>query len=570
MALERRDLTQLVTFDPPLPQRAFAIVDQGTTTDAETWGGSGEDGRTFGWLTLDTTWWTDSQGTAGDLNLLPMPVGTRFQFYGPPPATPTAQFNPGSALINAEGAPDLLDINSWLGHAVVPKNTNLRTVVGIRQVNSNQWNVYYSPPGSETYNPGTDGVVTYPEPRDPKWLGTIGHVTGLQMDWIKPGGPNTMQFNLTCPPTYRDSSINLGRRIQAWRGMSCIWEGILEEPEASSTGWTIIADGVGTEGSNYTALYTTWTPDNPVNEAIGRGLRWRNDGIGTPPGLFGLNGGDPGGVAGGNAQDSGSLTVTEFLNLLVTSGSLYWSLEPPMSVTMPAGPWVLRFRQFPTDLSGNPLAAGTSAKQQWNIQEWQRTDLTSGTYKGRIPPDLYLINTSPSTRTTNGVYNTLVCRYQATPDIPGTTANPNGSLATFNELIVDQPSAVAAQGRLEYYLDMTSANVMTTAQVQQIAQNVLNRYMKLAYSNTYTVTPGQLMNNGGVAVDLALDWSGRMCTVLVSNAPVGGDVNWGPLTFFIGDYAYDDDSQTGTVTPYQNGSQDLQTLISQLYPNGFS
>ena len=44
----------------------------------------------------------------------------------------------------------------------------------------------------------------------------------------------------------------------------------------------------------------------------------------------------------------------------------------------------------------------------------------------------------------------------------------------------------------------------------------MNRSCRLSFFNTYTVQPGQLINNGGVPVDLACDMSGKMATVLVA------------------------------------------------------
>jgi hypothetical protein len=559
MSLERRDLTQLVTFDPPPPRVAFAILGQGTTTSQETWGGSGTVGLTYSWFLLDTTWWVQYANTgniAADQNPLPIPIGSKFQVYN----GDGGAFLPSFFLVNPAGATDLLQVNDLLEFCS-PLDTTLRTVVGIRQAASDgsQWYIYFGPSTDTQFPASTSGIVTWPEPKNAQWMGQIGHVTGIQMDWSKPGGPTSLQFNLTCPPDFRVTGMDCGRRIQAYRGSDCIWDGTLQEPQTAATGWAITANGVGLEGSNFAAAYDFWNADDPINDAIGRGLRWRNDGIGSPPGLFGLT--------SSNAQDSGSLTIQDFLNLLCTSGSLYWSVEPPMTAGIPCDPWVLRIKDFPTDIDGNPLSAGIKAAEQWNVQEWQRMDLKAKLR--RLPPDLYIINSTPVSRTLNGTYNTLVCRYKATPDIPATSATA-ALAATYSTVIIDQPGAVAAQGRSEYYLDMTSNDVMTEAQVIQVAQNILNQYVRLSFFNAYTVQPGRLLNNGGEPVDLAFDYSGKMATVLVENAPFGGTTTLDPLTFFIADYMYDDDSQTGTITPYQSAGKDIQSLIAEIYPNGFN
>jgi hypothetical protein len=517
------------------------------------------DGRLFSWFLIDTSWWVANNGSANfglDQNLIPITVGTKFQVY----QANSGGFKPADGLLNASGATDLIEMSDWLKKYSVAEET-VRYVVGIRQAagDGSQWYIYFGPSTDTQFASNTTGIVTLPEPRNAEWMGSIGHVHGLNMAWTKPGGPTSLTFNLACPPGFRSTGMNSGRRVQAFRGGSCIWDGTLEEPQASATGWSFTADGTGVEGANFAAYYTSWTADDPVNKAIGRGLRWRNDGIGSPPGLFGLT--------SANAQDSGSLTTQDFLNLLCTSGSLYWSVEPPLSVGVPAEPWVLRIRQFPTDISGNPLSAGVSTPEQYNIQEWQRIDLKAKLH--RVPPDLYIINTSPTSRTLNGTYNTLTCRYQSAPDIPGTSKTA-AIAATYATLYVDQPAAVAKQGRVEYYLDMTSNGVMTAAQVVQVAQNILNRYIRLSFFTAYTVMPGQLLNNGGEPVDLACDQSGKMATVMVVNAPVGGDVTVTPLTFFIAEYVYDDDTQTATITPYQSAGKDIQSLIAAMYPNGYN
>jgi hypothetical protein len=188
---------------------------------------------------------------------------------------------------------------------------------------------------------------------------------------------------------------------------------------------------------------------------------------------------------------------------------------------------------------------------------------------GRFPPDLYIVNVNPVPRTISNDYNTLVIKYMSKADTTA-TSTVTASAATYNTIIVDQPASVQVHGRNEYYLDISASNVMTEAQVVTMGQNILAHYVRANFASTITVQPGRLVNNGGVAVDIGLDWSGYMVSLLVDTAAFGGEVNYGTQTFMVGDYAFDDDSQTSTITPFQSQNTDLASVLNELYPAQFS
>lgn len=567
MALEKRDATQLVSFEPPQPYRAFPIADYGSTTDADAWGGSGTDGRRYGRFRLDTGVWTSSDNQAQN----PVKPGERFQVW--------ETINSGTAFPHykvigsysqtaeqATASPDLLKVyDMTVGTPVTSKSVQLKagaefpcTVVGVVAISTNVWDVYFSPfIDGVTIDTTRDGIITIPEPMNGVWLGELGHIQNVTYNWSKPGGPTSLSCLLARPPSYRHPAMNPGRILQAYRGGSCIWEGTTAEPQPDATGWTITANGAGTYGTDYAAYYDSWTTDNPVYEAIGRGLRWSNRGIGKPTGIF-----------LGQAQDSGSLTITDFLNLLCTGGSLYWSIEPPEGAKVPAGPWEVRIREFPTDFSGNPLVAGAKTPEQWVVQEWQRIDLKQSLK--RLPPDLYVVNVNPVPRTVTNDYNSLVIKYMFSADKTA-TSTAKAQAAVYKLVVVDNPASVAAHGRNEYYLDISASGQMTEAAVVSVGQNILVHYVRANFSQSLTIQPGQLLNNGGVPVDLGCDWSGKTCALQVQDNAFGGEVGPGSVTtFMIGDYAFDDSSQTGTITPYQNQRTDLSSIISQLYPGKFT
>ncbi len=564
MALEARDATRLISFEPPLPRRAFAITSSGSTTDADAWGGGSGDGRQFGKFTLDTTQWTGVNGAG----VPPLSPGEKFQVYTWRASQPSHGFYPpgGVPQYSTVGSPDLYRIEYLLGTGssdkvggLFPwqlKTPDLRTVLGVKQKSANSWDAYFTPYLADDVDFTGDGIVTFPEPMNGVWLGTLGHEQGLAYSWSCPGGPTNLTFSLARSPVSRMPALNPGRILQAFRGASCIWEGKIKDPDETPTGWNVTCTGAGEYGQDFGAVYDTWNADNPVDKAIGRGLRWRNDGIGKPDGIY---------LA--TPQDSGSLNIQDFLNQLSTGGGLYWSVEPPDSVGVPARPWTIRLRRFPSDIDGNPLTAGVKAPEQWQVQEWQRTDLKAKLR--RLPPDLYLVNANPVPRTVANDYNTLIIKYQASPDITA-TSTVKAKAATFATPIVDNPASAAKHGRSEFFLDITSAGTRTEAEVIVIGQNILRRYVRANFASAFTVQPGQLLNNGGVPVDIGCNWAGKVVTVQSHNSPAGGEVAFGPLTFLIGDYAFDDASQTATVTPFQNQKADLQAVIAQLYPGTFA
>jgi hypothetical protein len=574
VAFEKPDATQLCTWTPPLPQRAFPIQAAGVTSDGATLGGTAVNGVRYGYVQVNTAQWADAA-----LSLPPVQVGERFQLktavtgntFLQPPAFTTGQALPPNLAPTSKGspggAPDLFNVFMMGPSEYALKDPTLCSVVSTRQASANSWYVYYSPYNPAiTVNPGRDGLVTVPELGSPKWLGQVGHVANLDYTYSIPGGPDQLTCLLQAEPDYRTDAINPGRVVTAHRGGSCIWEGTLTEPTPSPTGWTLTANGCGTYGSNFGAWWQidypdSWSVDGPLDLAIARGLRWTNLGQYNPGGTAYL----------GPVQNPGSLTITDFMNLLCTGGALSWQLvQPPSASSFPPGPWVIDLFPLPTDTTGNPIASAPSSQlssQLFTFNRWSRADLASTA--SRRPPDLYIVNTNPVGRTITADINTVIVYYQVTADTTA-TSTATAVAATYNTTFADIPASVAMHGRLEYYLDVSSAGVMTQPQAAQIALSVLAKYVRANFSSSFTVMPGQLLNVGGFPVDLGCNWGGHMASVQVQNAAAGGEVGFGPITFQIGEYEFNDDAQTASITPYQNARTDISSVISQLYPGKFS
>lgn len=569
MAFEKRDATQVCTWAPPLPQRAFPVQGAGTSSDGANLGGTAVNGQRYGYMLLNTAQWQVNQ----IINLPPVNVGERFQLctaasgssFKLPPAFDTGEVLPGSGSTSASLAPDLFNVAGMFPADYVVKDPTLCSVVAIRQNGASSWYIYYAPYNPAiTVNAGQDGIVTVPELSHPRWLGQVGHVANLDYTYAIPGGPDQLTCVLQTEPNYRTDAINPGRIVTAHRGGSCIWEGILTEPVPQNTGWQLTANGAGTYGANFGAWWelddtTTWSADGPVNFAISRGLRWTNPGLNNP------------GAYLGPVQNPGSLTITDFLNLLCTGGALSWQLvQPPSASSFPPGPWVIDLFPLPTGSDGNPIAsapASNLSSQLYTFNRWSRSDLSQSL--ARVPPDLYIVNTNPVGRTIRADINTVIVYYQVTADQTA-TSTAAAVAATYNTTFADIPSSVALHGRLEYYLDVSSAGVMTQPQAAQVAQNVLSKYVRANFSGTFSVQPGQLLNVGGYPVDLGCNWGGYMASVQVQNAPAGGEVGFAPITFQIGEYEFNDDTQTATITPYQNARTDMASVIAQLYPGKFT
>ena len=226
-----------------------------------------------------------------------------------------------------------------------------------------------------------DGVT------DPQWLGTIGHVSALQYSYTCPGGAAQMSCTLQREPTYRPSALDPGRRVFVYRGARCVWEGRANEPVDSATGWAVAAHGIGTEGTDYAAVYTTWSLNDPVNQAISRGLRWRNPGI-----------------AGGwlaQQPDSGSQTVTDHLNTLTTYSAQVWMVD------------------------------------RWN---------TLQVYAIPTVVNRLLVCTTPVTRTIASDVTTIWLKYEASDDGQGNTSY--GLTDAFNQDAINRHGATEVYGDL--------------------------------------------------------------------------------------------------------------------------
>lgn len=351
--------------------------------------------------------------------------------------------------------------------------------------------------------PGASQVLTLdPSGANPRWLGRLGLVTGLKYSYAFSGGCDQLSCTLARPPDFRTDAMNPGRTVQVWRGLSKVWDGKLDEPQPSTSGWEITAHGSGTFGSDFAALWSgSFTPNTIVNAAIARGLRWRNT-----AGISGT------GLWLGQPFDSGSQQIDSFMQLVTSEGGYGWSVD--------------------------------------------RRDGTLTVALLPSVPDRLLVATAPVARTITADVSVLEIRYCATDDGAGNQ--------TFAVTEVTNAASIAAHGRMEQYLDLSGAGVMTAGAAQANGNAILSHYVRANWAGPFTVSQGQYLNSGGYPVDLGCEHAGKVARLIMTDGGYGGEVSPAPITFIVGAYEYDDDAQVATVTPYQSIADDLGSLMSAL------
>jgi hypothetical protein len=295
--------------------------------------------------------------------------------------------------------------------------------------------------------------------------------------------------------------------VQVFRGASLVWEGIMAEPVPGTDGWALSAVGAGNYATNFVAYYTsTWPANQPnesINNAITRGLRWTNPGLSTAGMYFGS-------VVGPAAQ-----TVTDLLNLNCTYGGLTWYVV--------------------TNNYGNTITV---------------------TALPTLPNRLLSVIT-PQGRSLSGDINTVYELYVITADNTATgAAEADGITASENA------ASIALYGAQETYIDLTQAGAMSAGTAQGYGANVLQRFVHAGFAGPFTAGPGDLMTLGGQPVDLGTDQCGTVCQLVLTDYAFGGEVTpLTPTSFLVGNYAYDDTTLTATITPFQALDTSVTSLL---------
>lgn len=360
--------------------------------------------------------------------------------------------------------------------------------------------------------PNATQVVSF-EPdgaSDPRYLGQLGLVGGLTYSYALPGGADQMSCNIMQQPLARWTALNPGRVIGLYRGASRIWEGILQEPTPSTTGWALQAKGAGHYGDNYMSYHTNYgVAGDPVAKAIAGTpsprvpLRW------VAPASW------PSGLYLQQPPDTASVTITDYLNDITGPGGFVWYIgrNNQLSVFQP-----------PTTVN-------------------------------RL-----LMVTDPQARTLAGYFDWLWLRYES--QAQQVTSGGTGAAQYAITSVVNSPQ-VTKHGQLENYGDFSSAGVMTSTAAENVGTAMLAKYVAANYAGPFTVLPGELLTVGGAPVDLGMEQAGTVVRCMLASGGYGGDVVPAPpIQFVTGAYEYDDGAETATITPYLAVTSDLPTLLS--------
>jgi hypothetical protein len=365
--------------------------------------------------------------------------------------------------------------------------------------------------------PGSSQVaVAPPGSSNWQWLGTLGQVTALTYSYVCPGGADKMTCTILVPASYRTQLFNPGWQVKITRGGHQVWDGKLDEPQPSASGWTLTAVGNGNRGTDYTAYYTgtPWPngqPDEIVNRAIARGLPWVNPGLNASP-YFSQ-------MWFGQQVDPGAQTVTALLNLITSRGALTWYVN-----SQPGGLYT------GDDLNVFPLPT---------------------------VPNRLLVCTTPVARTLGSDVNTIFIRFMSQSD--NTSTN---TAATYSTVTAVNSQSVAAHGPLEAFFDLSDAGQLTSTAALTVGNSVLAAYQRASFAGPFQASYGQLLNTGGAPVDPGCDQAGNVVRMLLYDYGLGGEVVTGPITWIVGAYSWNDFTQQATLTPMQVLDQSLSSLLS--------
>lgn len=335
------------------------------------------------------------------------------------------------------------------------------------------------------------------------YLGSLGHVDALTYADAMPGGPDSASFVLQYPPSQRHEAFNLGRRLHVIKGGGIQWSGSLVEPTPGDAGWTITADGAGNWGTRFDAIYSSYTADDVITQAIARGLPWIK--------------GSVGGGYYGTVVDSGSQTVTEFLNATTRPQSQTW-----------------RVRRVSAGLQVDVIPIPTGVTR-------------------------LLVCTNPVARTVAGYYNRLYARYEATADSSGTAA-------TYATRSASNAASISLHDVLEAYWDLSGSGVLSASAVDGLLASALAQYTAASFAGPYTVQHGQYLTVGGVPVDLGCEKAGEVAQLIMMDGPQGAQLTPGPVTFPVGKVEYTASSDSLAVSPFQLWTGSFSDMLNTLTP----
>lgn len=404
-----------------------------------------------------------------------------------------------------------------------------------------------------------------------QYIGTLGHVQGLNFGSILPGGDNQCNFFLQLESGKRPEALNPGRVLDVVRGASIAWQGHLTQAVPSADGWTITATGLGVHGTDFQTAYddplrvdsTSTTVTNGSTAVLNPGALATDvnrtiSGTGIPPGavITAVNPGNYYAISlaatktGHPALSIGGWTPDAPVDRAISwYGGLRW-INPGIQGAW----WINSADRGSITITDHMNDVMSNNGQTWFVDKWRYLNT------GPLPSDVthLLVVDTPVARTLYGDINNLWVKWIASDDGQGNVTYG------FSNYLNDP--GWNKHGARESYIDITSAGVLSTSAAQGVAANVLSKYTRAAWAGAFNVRYGQLLSLGGAPVDLAVQRVGNMvCRLIMTDFPFGGEISAGPIEFPVGEYVYDDDSQSASITPVQSYRTDINSILSETY-----
>ena len=154
---------------------------------------------------------------------------------------------------------------------------------------------------------------------------------------------------------------------------------------------------------------------------------------------------------------------------------------------------------------------------------------------------------------------TVFVRYQSAADKGGANAQYGITSVTSNR---------DALGRVEDFMDLSSAGVQTAGQAQAPASAVLAKYQRVAFTDAVTFAYGALRTLGGAAIDPGCFYTegsvGMVCKLLLADYTPPADVIVGAPSVLVGSYQWDDATMTGTLQPAESVRHNFSSLMQMI------
>jgi hypothetical protein len=332
---------------------------------------------------------------------------------------------------------------------------------------------------------------------------STGPVTGLNWSDTYSGGPADLAFSVQMDTVAQPRALSLGRLVQVLRGGLVMYEGILNKPSPTQTGFDVTAKGAGQWGDDYRDIWTTWTDINDaLAQAKARGLRWKLGTYSNTP-LYLVD-----------QQESGSESMTERLSGVTRPG--YYG-------------WHVGLRNL---LSIGPVPSA---------------------------PTRLLFSSSPQARALVTV-SALYAKYQISADNAD-----SGAPASYGLALATNAASATRFGRVEQEWDISGAGTMSLSTAQAWAAAALSRYTGLSWAGSIPVAYGQYTDLTGVPVDLGCEHSGEVVRLFLADGPWDADSSpFPPITFPVAKWAFDEGSEGGAATPYNAIETDLGSLLESM------